>query len=155
MPTPLEEYLANRKAKGLSQVPHEFAIGTDNDGADNLLVGIKEFTELGKTIPQTLAWSLLDSKNPYSYKSNMSWVEAMVKSPRMKLVHIYHIQGRWAISKGVDRWRGGMGTISSGEFRRHYRGTEGSTYDEIVAVIEGGFVNIDYIGQDDYVGLWR
>jgi len=149
MPTPLETYLS--KATGLSQRPNEFAIGTDNHGANNLLVGIQEF---GPTIPHTLARSLLDSGNSWSSQSNATWVKAMVENQNMDVVHIYHIEGSEAIYYGyhVDR---GTRKISLQDFERRYRGNPGSTYNEIVAVINGGFVNIECIDKYDYVRLKR
>ena len=148
MPTPLEKYLS--ETQGLSQLPNEFAIGTDNAGADNLLSGIKSF---GKAIPHTLSQYLSLTRKKWTGQTNAAWVQMMVENPNMNVVHIYHERGSECIS---DAWGffiratdGGLENKINSEafiakFEKKYEGDKykNSTYREIVAVIDGGFVNI-------------
>ena len=66
--TPLETYL--NKTKGLSQLPNEFAIGTDNEHAKNLLLGIQKFRE---AIPHTLSWHLTQTEKKWTLENNLAW----------------------------------------------------------------------------------
>ncbi|MCP5075835.1 MAG: hypothetical protein GY947_21410 [Rhodobacteraceae bacterium] len=148
MPTPLEIFFEDAGNFGKPPSLTSFAIGTDNKYDSSLLDYIEESYARGFH-PRTLARWLRHTGAKWTKGGNVLWVNSLIKDVQVDTCCIAHtkcIEALVAIRH--------MG-INSKNFVAAYKGNRKATYDEVVAVLEGGFAYLTLFDLDDPLAVLK
>jgi predicted AAA+ superfamily ATPase len=142
MATPLETFFEHKENFSKSPSLTSFAIGTDNQYDSPLMNYIIESYTRG-FYPKTLARWLKNSKAKWTPQANTNWIKNEINDRNMDTCCVTHEK---CINALVSiRERG----ITPENFKKAYKGNKKDTYNEVVAVLEGGFVNMTLFDLDN------